>query len=1365
MNVLRYLLFVGVFLGLWTPAEAYIVPGKKKKRVSKVELREKCKPPKAFADLSINNVRARLLTGGDLWWDGDGKARYVVPKVDPTSGEPEVSSIFAGSVWIGGFQGGNLKATALDYRTLGFSWFPGPLDDSTGTTDREVCERWDRFFEVLGKEVRAHISNYNKRKEEGTLPIPEDEIPDGVKYWPAKGNRFFEERYLFPIPEGKQGFGTFADVNGNFIYDPEYGDFPTIEIRGCALSQEQVPDQMFFYVYNDKGAESTRFEGAVAMQMEVQVQAFAYQTSDEVNDMTFYRHKLINRATQRIDSTYFAMWVDPDLGCYVDDYIGCDTTREIVLDTAGNFLGYRSRDLMFIYNSDEVDGNVGPECDQGVPTYGTNIPILGVDYFRGPKEFFFDSLGNPLDTFVELGMSSFMYYINTGSSPTPIPPMTDPDKITEVYNYMTGRWKDGTRLTLGGTGYDPNSTNYTRYAFPGWPNDPNGWSMCQEGTPPGDFRTIQASGPFILLPGVKNELIIGVVWVADQDYPCPSLDELIAADEKAQDLFDNCFDITDGPSAPNVDIIELDRELILVLTNDDPTLNNYKEQYRERILGAPPQMKDPFYYFEGYRIYQVAGPNVTRAELNDPEKAREIATFDIKNGVKKIYNWKAIPNPNKPSELVWVPELKVEGLDNGIRHTLRVTEDAFAESGAKRLINHKPYYFLVIAYAQNSELPFDPDSPLTTFETPYIEGRLNVGDENGFPYKGVPRPIIYQKLNAAYGDGPKIETYDGTGVNGQFLRIDQATEEKILNGTFDGIIGYEKGAGPIQVQIYDPLRCKDGVFWLYFYDSNNQDDVIDSDANWYMVSEDGDTIFSERTIERLNEQIIKKYGFAVSIAQTKEPGYSKEDNNGFIGVEYEYAQNKQQPWLFTVPNGFIYLFEFRGLNLQLRAFDFIQREEEYITRVDPAGAFSSAFGQGFVPYILCDPETSTALSVISPAWRHSTAGNLQRSAINSGKAFDNLNNVDIVLTPDKSKWSRCIVVETTTGQMVEFTGLQTVGRAVEFQLRQDPSVSKDADENGMPIPDNSGTVGMGWFPGYAIDVETGQRLNIFFGEASIYNNENFSDFLDTIKPQDGLLRGADMMFNPTDEMIFPELLFDFLLPPAVSFYAGGQHKIYVTNTPYDSCKSLVRYFERNRNRNIRRGVSQITWAAIAALQPGQKMLSYAEGLVPDEVRIRLRVNNPYAVHSLTGQNNGHNMYKITFEGVQARPIEEGEVPEALKEVRVVPNPYYGQSDYEGNPLENIVKITNLPERSTVTIYSLDGRFIRQYKRNFPKPPQGAVVGDKQFTPDLVWDLKNDKNIPISSGTYLIHIRDEDTGQERIIKWFGIMRKFDPSTLR
>src|ERR1035438_3551174 len=54
-----------------------------------------CAVGEAQTDLDINNVRARILTSGDMWWDLIS-ARYEVPKGGG------VFSIFAGAIWIGG---------------------------------------------------------------------------------------------------------------------------------------------------------------------------------------------------------------------------------------------------------------------------------------------------------------------------------------------------------------------------------------------------------------------------------------------------------------------------------------------------------------------------------------------------------------------------------------------------------------------------------------------------------------------------------------------------------------------------------------------------------------------------------------------------------------------------------------------------------------------------------------------------------------------------------------------------------------------------------------------------------------------------------------------------------------------------------------------------------------------------------------------------------------------------------------------------------------------------------------------------------------------------------------------------------------
>ncbi|MFM7233272.1 MAG: T9SS type A sorting domain-containing protein, partial [Flavobacteriales bacterium] len=89
---------------------------------------------------------------------------------------------------------------------------------------------------------------------------------------------------------------------------------------------------------------------------------------------------------------------------------------------------------------------------------------------------------------------------------------------------------------------------------------------------------------------------------------------------------------------------------------------------------------------------------------------------------------------------------------------------------------------------------------------------------------------------------------------------------------------------------------------------------------------------------------------------------------------------------------------------------------------------------------------------------------------------------------------------------------------------------------------------------------------------------------------------------------------------------------------------------------------------------------------------------------------------------------------------------YAFSSYETNKLDNRVKITNLPEVCTISIYDLNGTRIRQFKKGDP-------------TTSLDWDLKNDKGIPIASGVYILHIEVPGIG-ERILKWFGVMRPVD-----
>ncbi len=1320
-----------------------------------LDLRSDCSQGSSSRDIAINNVRARLLIAGDCWWDLSSRARYVVPKVPLGSGLPEVSSLFAGAVWLGGKDpAGNLKLAAQTYRTnTRTDFWPGPLD-TVGNTNKDQCKRWDRHFTVLGQNIRKHIGAFEEAKAAG-LTYDCSNVPEDILGWPARGNPHFFNINGFNLPNTTQGLALFYDEDGDGLYDPCKGDYPVIDIRGCEL--KEYPDEMVFWIYNDNGGIHTQSVGSVPIRMEVQVQAFAYTTNDQLNDMTFMRYKLINRAIEILDSTFFAVWTDPDLGCYLDDYIACDT----------------SRSLAICYNQDDIDGNQGANCDGGVPTYGTKVPIIGIDYFRGPRDTYkpiLDGNGNPvldpytgLPTFEEIGMTSFTYYVNGGFPG--LPPTSDPQAAQEYYNLMQGKWRNGVPLTYGGNGYDPNNQNTTNYAFTDLPNIPGGWSMCALNLPGFDGRTVQASGPFKLDPGAINELIIGLPWVSDQDYPCPPFDEIFEADDLSQALFDNCFKITDGPDAPDVELIELDREIILVLSNG-PSSNNFKESYKEVDLKAPTTQPDTLYKFEGYIIYQLRDPTVGTDDFTNPQKAVPIFQVDLKNKIKTIYNWKGVNvGLDQPA---FVPELMVSGADRGIVNTFRVTQDAFASGDNRTLINHKKYYFAAIAYAHNNWSQFDPSTG-TGQANPYLSGRFNIGDSKAgtLYYTGIPRPITDRVMRASYGTGDvQITRLEGVGTFKNFIDVTDATRESFLQGN-NGTIPYINGRGPITVSIYNPLDIKDGEFELTFRDGNMNDTKLDDTTRWVLkrLNSSDPEVISASTIKSLNEQLLTQYGFSVSIAQGNEPGDNPffNEDNGFIGVEVDYREAKAA-WLNTFTDG-------------PNILDFMRTgpsEQNY--GMDPEGIFSNP-GNLFVPYQLCSWSPPSGFDqIITPAWQNANSSTVRDSL----KGLSRLNNVDIVFTRDKSKWSRCIVVETTPAYFI-VEGFTTAGGAANFDVRKAPSVGKDDSNNdGLPDPDGAlenmaplvgqPLTGMSWFPGYAVDVETGERLNIFFGEASVFNKEKldedgFNGFFD--QDPNSIGKAHDMLWNPTS---FLQSNFGGPAQALFSTFLGGHHYIYVTDQKYDGCDSLRTRLDPKFGSSLLRKVAalrRITWTAFPYLPLEQRMLSLNEGLIPNELVVKLRVEKKYA-HRLTASsvNNGYPTYRIKFDGVQALPLDDAGKTALLNNINVVPNPYYGYSPYEISQFTTTVKITNLPPVCTVNIYSLDGKFIKQFKRQEAASNDfwiNAPIGETQYTPALEWDLRNSRNIPVASGVYLIHVDAPGIGQ-RTLKWFGTNRQFDPSGL-
>lgn len=1285
-----WILILFVFIGLNVQAKENLgITGKRTNNYAK--LSAGCADATTQVDLDINNVRCRLLGAGDFWWDLDNDAKYEIPKVDPTTGAIPVSSSFAGALWIGGIDaGGQLKIAAQTYRQSGNDFWPGPLD-ADGTIEEATCNAYDRHWKINRTDIDNFfetIIEYGGVPGVSTTPalIPEGDIPAIIREWPAVGNQYATGK-AGELLDVNKDLAPYVDVNFDGIYSPELGEYPKID-----------GDQAIFWVYNDKGNIHTE-SGGDAIGVEIQALAFGFQTNDEINDMTFYRYKVTNYATTTLDSTYFGQWVDSDLGAFDDDWVGCDTVLS----------------LGMCYNGDLNDGPTSPN-------YGANPPIFGTDFFQGPIKYIQDD-GVIVDS-VRLGMSAFLYYNNDFSV------IGNPEVAAHYYGYMSGTWKDGSPFTKGGNGYG--GTENSNYIFPSDPSDPTGWSECTESNPAADRRYLQSSGPFKLLPGAKNEIVMGAIWVRPPvSGGCQtSFDLARLADQKAQALFDADFQLIGGPDAPDMDIRELDQEIVISLTNPI-TSNNIGESYQETdplivsivtqlpdsVLEENPGLSDTTYNFQGYKIYQLENSQVSPSEYTDPTKAKLIYQCDLKDDIVKIVNYSFDVTIGAD-----VPELMVEGNNEGVKHTFQITDDAFAQ-GYTKLVNFKTYYFSVVSYAYNNFNPYDPSDP-NAQKRPYLEGRKNIKIYTAIPHKPDPENGG-MVLNANYGDGPDITKIEGLGNGGNFQMLTEETVASLLTAPTIKEPIYKGRQAPIDVMVYDPVRLPAAEFELKLVDSTNSA-PMNTDSTWWVLTNLDDLSFvvSDFPVNFVNEQVIPEWGLSVTVTNVLEPGgqsisgtfVEKEENNGFIDATLTYADPNKQ-WLTGVPDndGTILDWIRSGIAADGAFVDVLPNPDENQVYEGVLGGTWAptevvAFNTGDVPFMPL--RSITGLRPQCP--------------------IENTPGIDVVFTSEVSKWSRCIVVE--SGECA------TVRDEDKLDLRQLPSVDQTGAVEG-------GTeVGYSWFPGYAIDVETGRRLNIFFGEDGCAGQP------------DG--RGKDMVWNPSSTF------FDDNFNPVY----GGKHYLYVSRTTYDGCENIHDSLSwiggvKPETAIYKDIYKNIVWISMPFLLEGYESEIGKPFAIPTETTVSLRVTRPYQTYYVTGENFGAPLYRFSTASLAPTVNDAATASAALDLIRVVPNPYYAYSAYETSSLDNAVKITNLPSKCTISIFTLDGTLIRRFERDVTADnTSGGSLNSKTNNLDssIDWDLKNEKNVPVASGMYIIHIDAGELG-ETTIKWFGVMRPIDLDT--
>ncbi len=1452
-----------------------------------------CNPATAAAELNINNTRALIQSGGDMWWDFN-RARYEIPKGSRRT------SLFAGSLWLAGQDiSGQFKVAALRFRQIGNDYWTGPLSTVDAEITQQTCADYDRHWETTLSMVAEFAGWYQAVEDDqinGTNNAERDypgySIPTVISEWPAHGRNFEpynEDYYLAP----------FYDRNGDGNYNPSDGDYPGYVISGQSDCSRRVRDlygdQNLWWIFNDKGNIHTE-SGGQSIGMEIRAQAFAYATTDEVNNMTFYNYELINRSTFELADTYFGQWVDGDLGNAQDDFVGVDVRRG---------LGY-------FYNGDDNDEDAG-----GNFGYGNNPPAIGLDFFQGPFQAN-DSKDNCLcsdynsakaddgivysgqgagygDGIVDnerYGMRKFLYHNNAAG------PTGDPSNATDYYNMLQGIWKDNTPMTFGGNGYNPTNPNAipASYMFPG-ETDPQNWGTdgveppanlipwteVSAGNVPNDRRFVQSSGPFTLGPGAVNNITVGVVWMqAASGGRLESVELMRRADDKTQALFDSCFEILDGPDAPDVATQELDKEIILMLSNPINS-NNYQEGYAivDPFLAAPDSVETEAgvkirlteeekrlfstYKFEGYQIYQLADASVGTNDLTDNDKARLVAQVDIANDVDRLINYEFNSQIGQD-----VPRIMVDGENQGVKHSFRITEDLFSTTDS-RLVNHKTYYFMAIAYAYNRygdgvgnlqhiDGVYDPANDRTEGQKiPYLASRKApsgavrvieaIPHKTDIEFDGV-------QLNSQYGDGIEITRLEGRGNGGLFASIKEDYLDSIASGELMESIVYEAGEGPVGLKVIDPLTVKPGEFTIQFLDTAASGDF--SELVWLIYERNSttpiDTIFADQTIKLNNEQLLLDLGLSLTVG----PGYpalsDRSVNNGFVGFQVVYNDETEE-WLSGIADddgsdafnwiksGKLFLgagsdgFELANNDAALQNIN----PEDF--PMDPNENWENVAGRTWAPFAVASFDTAHPIPFFFA--NGVMQGNFSR-VMRRLAGLQNTPSVDIVITSDKSLWTRCPVLE------AEDNPTLTQGNAARGEFRRGLSVDKDGrnqldpncnvDEatfNGEQILGDlaadlrqsdldyfanlldttsltleNASIGMGWFPGYAINIETGEKLNMAFSENSWLGGDN----------------GADMQWNPTSkiaEALFGERRF------------GGMHMVYVfrSNTEdgalLDDESYLMPAYDGG-NFSFEKLISFDATRAAAVIQPNNDLYKnymsvmragawvgyplLAEGFElfgasgQNDVTIKLRSSQPYRAYSgsrdqigiseiiagesyyvssgrltvlqntINGQgdtvqtqarlfngdaftaitdgaisgsqdlflvktiNKGLPLYNFnTFNVAPTKSIRFGQ--EALEEIKAVPNPYYAYNQYETQRLEYLIKIINLPQTCTVNIFTVNGTLVRTFRKDDPT------------TTSINWDLKNQDEIVVSSGLYIIHVEAPGIG-EKVIKWFGVLRPID-----
>jgi PKD repeat protein len=448
--------------------------------------------------LNINNVHCAIYNNSLLWNDyARYRSSYFIQDTLPHH------VIYTGSFNLLAKHNNELYYSGVPniYKNEGF--YPGPIGFNDYLTAANSLQ-YNRIWRLYKYQVEAHKINFAN---------PNYVTPVDILEYPWQ---------YFP----------YRDVNNNGFYDPQNGDYPEYNLDGTLTCNDYclVGDLTLLWIMNDKGMASNNSPG---LGVNIYGEAYAFIGNESLNNASFLRYRIENQSLNNYDSAFIQFFVDHDIGCSNDDFIGSDVKRGLV----------------YGYNGDGFD-----EASSGcILPLGSSSPAVGFDIVKGPSAPLNDGKDNNHNGIIDepgedMCIQKFLYFIRPDLA---LPQFQTPASAVQFYNAALGKHINGVHQTYGNTSIPanyafPDSTDFgTWYSTNGI--DPGfSWSMIGGNYQPADYNGIFSAGPFILAPHQIQSFTLAIPYAkAYGGTNIESVKKLKLADDTIQEFVNNCYVMTD----------------------------------------------------------------------------------------------------------------------------------------------------------------------------------------------------------------------------------------------------------------------------------------------------------------------------------------------------------------------------------------------------------------------------------------------------------------------------------------------------------------------------------------------------------------------------------------------------------------------------------------------------------------------------------------------------------------------------------------------------------------------------------------------------------------------------------------------------